>query len=290
MEFTNTGSADRPTKRVLEGKAVVITGAGRGIGRALAFAAAREGAAVVVNNRTGSLAEEVAAEIRAEGGVAVSNGGTVADWTQSAELIEQCLAEFGRIDGLVNNAGLFASAAPDELSESEIREIVNTNLLGTVFCGIHAMRAMRASGGGSIVNTTAGSQMGNELVSIYGATKGAVASLTYCWAVDMKADGIRVNAVWPSGDTRLAKRRPLRLQPVQPPPETNAPLALYLLSDLSRAVTGQVLVSRGPLLALASHPDVSQSRVLADEWSIDTVARAFEDTLMASLMPVGPSV
>lgn len=276
--------------RVLEGKAVVVTGAGRGIGRAVAVAAAREGAAVVVNNRTAALAEEVAAQIRAEGGRAVANGGDVVDWGQSADLMAQCLDEFGRLDGLVNNAGVFASAAPDELSDSEIREIVDINLLGTVYCGIHAMKAMRRIGGGSIVNTTAGSQMGNELVSVYGASKGAVASLTYCWAIDMKPDAIRVNAVWPSGDTRLAKRRPARLQPVQPPPETNAPLALYLLSDLSRGVTGQVLISRGRMLALATHPAVSDHRVEADEWTVDAVARAFDATLMPWLEHLGPPV
>lgn len=289
--MAESSSRQNLSARPLEGKAIVVTGAGRGIGRALALAIAQQGASVVVNNRTLALAQEVATRIRDAGGIAVANGASVENWGESAELIAQCEGEFGKIDGLVNNAALFASAAPDEMSEVQIRELVDTNLLGTVFCGIHAMRAMRRRGRGSIVNTTAGSQMGNELVSIYGATKGAVASLTYCWAIDLRADGIRVNAVWPFADTRLALQRPARLRPKNPPaPESNAPLVVYLLSDLSAAITGQVLVSRGKLLAIASHPAVSSARAMADEWSVETVATAFASILGDGIQTVGPSV
>jgi NAD(P)-dependent dehydrogenase (short-subunit alcohol dehydrogenase family) len=278
-------------KDLLAGKAVVITGAGRGIGRALAIDAARHGAAVVVNNRTAELADAVAGEIRREGGTAVANSGSVGSWAACQAVIEQCLEEFGRIDGLVNNAALFHSGAPDEISEAELRQLMETNLLGTMFCGIHAIRAMRRAGGGTIINVTAGSQMGNELVSAYGASKGAVASLTYCWAIDLKEAGIRVNAVWPTGATRLAKMRPPRLQPRrQPPPESNAPLVLYLLSDRSAGITGQVFVSRGRLLAVASHPAVTAARVEADEWSVDSVTAAFDSGLRGRLESLGPAV
>jgi NAD(P)-dependent dehydrogenase (short-subunit alcohol dehydrogenase family) len=290
--MTDQSATASPARtNLLAEKAVVITGAGRGIGRALALAAARHGAAVVVNNRTAGLADAVAEEIRQEGGTAVANGGSVTSWTECAAVIEQCLDEFGRIDGLVNNAALFHSGAPDEISEAELRQLVETNLLGTMFCGIHAIRAMRRAGRGTIINVTAGSQMGNELVSAYGASKGAVASLTYCWAIDLRDTGIRVNAVWPTGGTRLAMMRPPRLRPRrQPSPESNAPLVLYLLSDRSAGITGQVFVSRGRLLAVASHPAVADARAEADDWSVDSVTAAFDSRLRGQLAPLGPSV
>ena len=129
---------------ILDGKAVVITGAGRGLGEAYAMHAALAGASVVVNDNDGDLAERVAEHIRGYGGRAVASTHTVADPSEAAKIVDLCVDEFGRIDGLVNNAGLNYESLPWEDDPETIKEVVEVNVLGVIYVGIAAMRAMRA--------------------------------------------------------------------------------------------------------------------------------------------------
>ena len=120
-------------------------------------------------------------------------------------IVQTALTTFGRLDGLVNNAGLFYLADPREDDPKSIEDMVHVNLLGTMFCGQHAIRYMAAHGGGSIVNDTSGAQSGMRHRGTYGATKGATASLTYSWSLDLAEYGIRVNAISPIARTAMVE-------------------------------------------------------------------------------------
>src|SRR5262245_35089071 len=143
----------------LSGKAVVVTGGGRGLGAAVARAVAAAGATVVVNDVDAAPANECAIAIRAAGGRALGHLADIAVWAQAEGLIERCLDEYGKIDGLVNNAGVHLPQRSWEMDEVSVRKTLEINVLGTLACSGRALKAMREQGFGSIVNTTSGSQM-----------------------------------------------------------------------------------------------------------------------------------
>jgi NAD(P)-dependent dehydrogenase (short-subunit alcohol dehydrogenase family) len=276
----------------LAGSALVMTGAGRGIGAACTRYAARLGARVVVNDIDADVVENVVGDIVASGGTAVGHAADVSSWDDSAGLIQRCVDEFGALDGLLNNAGIVRLARPDELDEQTLRQVVEVNLLGNAFCGVHAIRVMLRQGHGSVVNVTSGSQAGWPLMSAYGASKGGVASLTYCWAMDLAGTGVRVNAVSPVGVTRLREHFAAYLGPAYQPkpgprPEDNAPAVAYLLSARSAPLTGQVIRTDGPELSLMTHPRVLEPAVRSDGWTFDAVASAFADQLNDRAVPLG---
>jgi NAD(P)-dependent dehydrogenase (short-subunit alcohol dehydrogenase family) len=272
----------------LQGKAVVITGSGNGIGRAYAHHAAGLGASVVVNDIDTAAADRTAEEIRAAGGQAAVDHSSVAEWDGAASIIDTCVRTFGAIDGLVNNAGVSPDADFWDESEERVRLVVGTNLMGGMFCGIHAARAMRANGGkGSIVNIISATQMGFPKLSIYGATKGGMASYTYCQATDLADTQIRVNAVAPNAKTKMSDDYVLHTTGAVPEygfaPEENAPLVSYLLSDLSAGITGQAISIRGGQIAIVLHPQFSSYVVDQPSWTVEEVASAFDASLRAGL-------
>lgn len=280
----------------LDGKAIVITGSGRGLGAACAKGVAARGAAVIVNDVDEQPALEVAKAINGSGGRAIAHSADISKWSEAAALIERCVREFGTIDGLVNNAALFSMARLDELREQDIRRFIEANLIGTINCAAHAIGPMIKSGKGSIVNVTSGAQMGLPTLGVYGATKGAVASLTYTWAIELKEKGIRVNALSPQAATRLhevsdayyrAKGLPPPAPVKQPPPENNAPVVEFLLSDASAGVTGQVIRSDGPQLALCTHPGILMPILQNDHWTFESVCEAFAHDLAKRQPPLG---
>lgn len=280
---------------VLDGKAVVITGSGRGIGAACAKHAAAHGAAVVVNDLDADAAESVVAEIRKAGGRAIAQRADISKWADAQALMERCVAEFGGIDGLVNNAGLYRLADLKETDEAHVRAMVEVNLVGAAFCATHAARRFR-NGAGSIVNMTSGSQTGLRGMGIYGATKGAIASATYSWAADSEGSGIRVNSVSPVADTRMSqstddfrasKGLPAFRAGPRPAPEANAPVVTFLLSDLARGINGQVLWILGNRLSVMTHPAVTAPPMERDEWTPEAIAVAFGGELGKRLQPLG---
>ena len=282
--------------KLLDGLAVIITGAGRGLGRAYALDAAAHGAGVVVNDIDVSLAERVVDDIVAGGGTAVAAGGSVADWEDAAGLAELATTRFGRLDGLVNNAGLFHLARPEDEEETLVRQAVDANVLGPMFCGIHAIRTMiRCGNGGSIINVSSGYQSGVPAGGCYSATKGAVASLTYSWALDLHGQGIRVNAIAPLAWTRQTDYAVERLRatgersaaPGAYPPEACAPLVTLLLSPAARGITGQMIRFDGRRLAVVAHPGALEGVVERDDWSLELMEEALTTTLKGSMPPVG---
>jgi NAD(P)-dependent dehydrogenase (short-subunit alcohol dehydrogenase family) len=277
----------------LDGKAVVVTGAGQGLGAAYARLAAAEGAAVLVNDVDAGLASTVVKSIRAQGGRAEAAVGTVATWESAGEIIAGCVSAFGTIDGLVNNAGVFRLAHPADQDPDDFRTVVEVNLLGTAYCGLHAIRAMLDQGGGSVVNVTSGAHAGSAAMGAYGASKGGVASLTYCWAADLLGTGVRVNAVSPNAHTRMAEAFEAYLgtaaqgQNIHKPPEQNAPAIVYLLSDAAAGLHGQVIRIDGDELSMIAHPTVLGTGVRDPQWTVDKVAAAFAAGAVGPLSPVG---
>ena len=275
---------------ILAGKAIVITGAGQGLGEAYALHAGRSGACVVVNDIDEELAEAVADRIVLEGGRAVFSALSVCDPDQASGIVGRCLAEFGRIDGLVNNAGLGPHEVPPwEESSRAAREVIEVNVLGVLYCGIAAAKMMRAQGAGSIVNISSGSSFGQRRAGAYAASKGAVASLTYSWALDLEDVGVRVNAVCPLAWTRLVERSP-RAQlhcTRERTPDRVAPLITYLLSDLAEGITGQLIRCTGDQLHIVRQPAIKEPVLRCAGWGTEDIAAAFDGVLAHHLEPFG---
>ncbi len=272
----------------LDGRAVVVTGAGRGLGKAFATHVAAMGAAVVVNDIDGALARETTAAIAADGGCAVASAHSVADADEAQAIVDLCVREYGQVDGLVNNAALNYEVLPYDEDPRRARELIGVNVLGVIYVGLAAVRAMNGRGG-SIVNISSGASLGQRTLGTYSASKGAVASLTYSWALDLESVGIRVNAVCPLAHTRmvLASERATRNCPPDRTPERIAPLVSFLLSDRSDGVTGQMIRCTGPQLHIVGQPFLKAPILERDSWDSDSVERAFAEVFHAHLEPYG---
>ncbi len=264
----------------LEGQAVVITGAGGGLGAAYAKAAAALGAKIVVNDINEEAAQNVAAEIRQANGVALADARDIRDPEAAQALVQRCVGEFGSITGLVNNAGVFFIEPLEEASLEHLRLLLDVNVIGTFNCARAAVGLMLRQGRGSIVNVTSGAHTGQPKLSSYGASKGAVASFTYGWSCELKDRGVRVNAVSPLAFTPMAKHLPHL-----PPPEANVAPVLYLLSDRSKHINGQIIRIAGRKLSIMSHPANRAPVLERDEWALDSVIEAFDTTLAAKQLP-----
>jgi NAD(P)-dependent dehydrogenase (short-subunit alcohol dehydrogenase family) len=216
----------------------------------------------------------------------------VASWDDAGGLINRCLEEYGRLDGLVNNAGIIRVARPEEMREADYRDLIEVNVLGPCYCGTHAMRHMIKEGHGVIVNVTSGAQAGSPLLAGYSASKGAIASLTFSWAMDLAGTGVRVNAISPMADTRMFDPK-LRVdeaaagQPPGPQPDDNAPVVVYLLSDSSQHLNGQVIRIDGTRLSLMTHPAILEPVLSAGEWTVAAIAEAFRSQLDAHVVGLG---
>ena len=286
----------------LTGKAIVITGGGNGIGAATARLAAREGARVLVNDKVQEAAHRVVADIRGDGGEAQAHVGDISDWRVAHTLVEKCIEAWGTIDGLVNNAALHYLAAIEEETEAEAARLIQVNVLGTMYCGLAALKAMRQRGKGSLVNTASGAQSGITLTGAYAASKGAVASMTYSWAIDCAGSGVRVNALSPmAGQSTQGYHSSMTENTItyfvkrgQPPwpkpdasPEDNAPITCFLLSDRAQNINGQVVRIDGKRLTLMTHPAATHPILERPEWTVADVAEAFDRDLAQRQQPLG---
>ncbi|MGW1000885.1 3-oxoacyl-ACP reductase [Streptomyces sp. NPDC002520] len=264
----------------LEGLSAVVTGAGRGLGRAEALELARLGAAVVVNDygqpgRDGSgaasdgPAEEVAAEIRAEGGRAVAHTGDVADLQQARDLVGLAIDRFGRLDVLVNNAGILRDRMIFSMTEDEWDSVIRVHLKGhfntTHLAAAHWRERSKAAGGavyGRIVNTSSEAFLaGSAGQPNYAAAKGGIVGLTTSSALALAKYGVTANAICPRARTRMTEdvfagfAEPAEgLDPLAP--EHVAPLVGYLASPAAARVNGQLLVVHGGMVAVVERPRV----------------------------------
>jgi NAD(P)-dependent dehydrogenase (short-subunit alcohol dehydrogenase family) len=220
----------------------------------------------------------------------------IRSWSAAEQLVERCVDAYGRIDGLVNNAGVFQMAAFDEIREQDVRDLLEVNVFGLIACAAPAARRMVEQGSGSIVNLCSGAQKGLPGMGVYGATKGAVASLTYSLSMELQARGVRCNAVSPVALTRMmevmrrymtAHGRPAPDFDLTPSRDAIAPVIVYLLSDASREVNGQIVRLEGDRLGLVTHPAVLLPLLEQPEWDFDRVRKAFEDDLSLREVPLG---
>lgn len=264
----------------LQGRVAIITGAGSGLGKAYAEHAAAEGAAVLVNDLDLAAARTVASAITADGGTAAADGHSVAEWDGAASLVAAAVARFGRIDGLVNNAGVLASQPSWTADESVLRHVLEVNLLGPLFCGRHALPHMVTRRNGSIVNIGSATQNGLAGSAAYCASKGGVAALTASWSLELAAYGVRINTVIPSARTPQstggAGSTEFRAGPEWAPSGV-APLISYLLSGLSAGITGQTFRMARGQLATWTMPAPAMPPVSQQAWSVIDVAAAVAD-------------
>lgn len=274
---------------ILEEKSVIITGAAAGLGRAYAEHAASEGARLVLNDISEDATRILSEEFAALRDRVTVTAGDVSDWNYAASLMHTCLDHYGRIDGLVNNAGTYYHAKPWDDDEDRLRSLYQSNVMGTLYCGVHAMRVMVRQRSGSIVNVTSGAHVGITGLAAYGGTKGAIASLTYGWALELREFGVRANAASPRARTRAPgpdAPADTRTGP-QWTAEHAAPLVSFLLSDLAAGITGQVVRLSGDQLSVMGHPWETSTTVTGELWDTGHIAAAFQTVLSGDLRPVG---
>jgi len=274
---------------LLADKSVVITGAGNGIGRATALLFAKEGARVVVNDVGGSragdgkthgAADEVVALIRSAGGTAVANYDSVSSAEGATAIVETAVREFGRIDVLVNNAGILRDKTLLKLELSQWEAVLAVHLTGSFLCTQAAASRMKEQGSGRIINTTSISGLlGNFGQTNYSAAKAGIYGLTRTASIELQRYGIMVNAVAPVAKTRMTEDLPMfaKIEDTLSP-EHVAPAHLFLASDLAGDRTGLVLAVAGGRMSVFKVVESAGKYKEADGgvWTAGEIAEHFE--------------
>jgi len=286
---------------LLDGKVVLVTGAGRGIGRELALAAAAAGAKVVVNDLGAGLdgsaadspADEVVALIEAAGGQVVADGHSVADEAGAAAMVAAAVDAFGRIDGVVNNAGILRDRMFWKMDPGDWDAVLKVHLYGAFNVSRAAAPHMRAQGGGAFLHmTSTAGLVGNIAQANYAAAKLGLVGLSRSLALEMARSGVRSNCVAPFALTRmvtsipgaddpafLAKRKEMTAAKV-------GPLAVFLLSDEAQDVSGQVFAVRGNEIMVMSQPRPVRSIHRSDGWTPESVRDGVLGALRPNLVPL----
>jgi len=271
----------------LNGKAVAITGAGSGLGRAYALAAGAAGAAVALSDIDEVAVDETAAELARVGARAVSVPGDIADPTTGRRLVSICAEEFGAIDGLVNNAGASHAGQSWNASDAEVEQIFGVNVIGVIAATHAAIPVMMQQGSGSVLNVVSGALLGMPEITLYGGSKGAILSLTYGWALEVEGSGVRVNALSPLAKTSMSDRMedtPDHLK--GPPPEHIAPAVIAMLADETAHLNGQIIRFDGQRLGFMS-PPAKAPGVKRESWDPSAVSGALAGELRQHAQPFG---
>jgi NAD(P)-dependent dehydrogenase (short-subunit alcohol dehydrogenase family) len=293
--------------RALEGSVLVVTGGGGAIGREVAMQAARAGASVVVNDlgaqsdgagADAGPAQRVVDAILAEGGRAIASHDSVATYQGAEAVINTALDAFGRIDCIVNNAGIARNRIFHHLSAEDWDAVMDVNLDGAFYMSRAAAPHFRAQSSGSFVHmTSTGGLIGNIGQANYMASKMALTALSKSIALDMRRFNVRSNCVSPLAKSRLTEligsggeASAARLSTFDKMPASMvAPLVVYLASDMSVDVTGQVFVSRGAEISLMSQPRPLRSVHSTGGWDVDSLAERAMPALRASFVSLDMS-
>src|SRR3954469_11598770 len=280
----------------LADKVVAVTGAGRGIGRAVALACAAEGASVVVNDYgvgidgkepSSEVADAVVGEIEAAGGRAVAVADDISTMAAGDRIVQTALDTFGRLDGAVCVAGILRERMLFNMSEEEWDAVIETHLKGTFTVFRAASAVMRKQdGGGSLVAFTSGVGMwGSVSQANYAAAKGGIVALMRSAAVGLQKYGVTANAIAPVAQTRMAANVPGGTAETGEP-EDVAPMVVYLLSDAARDVTGQNYTVVGGKVALWSQPREIRSLVKDGRWTPQELAEKLPAAVGVDRMPM----
>lgn len=277
-------------QRMMNGKVVAVTGSGGGIGRDIALAMARQGAKVVINDVGASLsgdghsdgpAHEVVNEINTFDGVAVANTDSVADPQGAARIVQQAIDTFGRIDVVVNNAGILRDRFFHKMSEAEWDAVLKVHLYGSYYVSRAAAEHFKEQGSGAFVHMTSTSGLiGNLAQANYSAAKLGIAGLSKSIALDLQKFGVRSNCIAPFAWSRMINsikvdtpEQEARVEKIrQMTPAKIAPLAVYLASDAAQKVNGQIFAVRNNEIFVMSQPRPVRSVHRGEGWTPESIA------------------
>jgi NAD(P)-dependent dehydrogenase (short-subunit alcohol dehydrogenase family) len=301
----------------LKDKVAVITGAGRGLGRAHALALAAEGAKVVVNDLGGAVdgkgashapADDVVAEIKRMGGEAVANYDSVVTMEGGERIIKAAIDSFGRLDILINNAGVLRDRMVFNMSEEEWDIVMKVHLYGHFNCTRHACPIFRQQRSGRIINTSSTAGLGNMGQANYSAAKEGIVGLTRTVARDMGIYGVTCNAIRPIAATRLTvtpelkaawERRAARgledagvgqsfAELMSSTPEAVSPLVVFLCTDEAANINGCTFDVHGGSISLYSEPAPTRTIHKAGMWSVDELCQLIPNSIAAGLVNPSP--
>lgn len=291
-------------RAMLDGKVAVVTGAGGGIGRAIAVAMARAGAKVIVNDPGVSVsgeggstgpAEETKAIIEQAGGAAAVNADSVAEWQSARRIVQSALDVFGRIDIVVNNAGILRDVIFHRMAPEDWLAVISVHLNGSFFVSRAAAEHFRKQESGAYVHMTSTSGLiGNFGQANYSAAKLGIAALSKSIALDMQRFHVRSNCIAPFAWSRMTNSIPANTAAEQErlariremTPEKNAPMAVFLASEAAKHVSGQIFATRNNEIFV-----MSQSRPLrgihrAEGWTPEAIAEYAMPALGSSFAPL----
>jgi len=287
---------------LMDGKVVLVTGAGRGIGREVSLDLAGNGARVVVNDLGGDIggegddltpAQAVADEIAKAGGEAVVNGGSVSEPDAAQAMVAQALDAFGRLDGVVNVAGILRDAYFHKMTLDEWKAVIDVHLNGSFYVARAAMEQFRAQESGAFVHFTSTSGLvGNAGQANYAAAKMGVVGMSRVIAMEGQRFNVRSNCVAPFAWTRMIENIPVTSEEMAESfrkfregatAAHIAPMVTYLLSDAAGAVSGNVFGVRGNEIYLMTQPRPVRTLHKGDGWTADDLAETLEPALRHDL-------
>jgi NAD(P)-dependent dehydrogenase (short-subunit alcohol dehydrogenase family) len=291
----------------LTGKAAVVTGSGRGLGRAYAQALAAAGASVVVNDVDADTADETVSLITGDGGRAVAEIAPVGDTATAEALVARAVSDFGRLDAMVTNAGVLRDRVLWKMSDEDFDLVIHTHLRGTFTCARAAAIQMREQGEGGrivVVGSPAG-QRGNFGQTNYSAAKSGIVAFAKTWAMELARANVTVNAIVPTAWTAMTASIPfyepliervergeglpraVRQAHAVGMPEDSAPLIVFLASDAAAGVTGQAIGIGGDRLSMWSHSGEVAWALREGGWSADDIAESWDGTMGVAVQPFG---
>lgn len=291
--------------KLLHGKVALVTGAGRGIGREIALQLAEQGAAVVVNDVGASVrgegsnagpAEEVCQLIREQGGRAQANTDSVAEWEGAQRMVQSAVDTFGRIDIVINNAGILRDRIFHQMEPQEWDAVIKVHLYGAFYVSRSAAPFFRTQKSGCYVHMTSSTGLIGQLGQAnYGAAKLGIVALSKAIALDMARYDVRSNCISPAAFSRMTdtvagltpeQQRLQELKQQRTRPEQVAPLAVFLASDAARDINGQIIGSRGRELYLYSQNRPVRTLHRDEGWTLESLEQQMLKAWKPSFVPL----